>query len=160
MPGRRAAAFGADRARRAAESDRWLALLLGDEAGVALVAVGGYGRRELLPGSDLDVLLLHAGRPDISVLADRIWYPIWDSGTRLDHAVRTPREGREVARGDLRAALGLLHARHVAGDPGLTAELRLGVLADWRAAAGVRLAELQALHTERAQRSGEPAFLL
>ena len=160
MPGRRAAAFGADRARRAAEADRWLASLLGDEAGVALVAVGGYGRRELLPGSDLDVLLLHAGRPDISVLADRIWYPIWDSGTRLDHAVRTPREGREVARGDLRAALGLLHARHVAGDPGLTAELRLGVLADWRAASGVRLAELQALHTERTQRSGELAFLL
>ena len=93
MPGRRAAAFGADRARRAAETDRWLASLLGDEARVALVAVGGYGRRELLPGSDLDVLLLHAGRPDISVLADRIWYPIWDSGTRLDHAVRTPREG-------------------------------------------------------------------
>jgi [protein-PII] uridylyltransferase len=160
MPGRRAAAFGADRARRAAETDRWLASLLGDEAGVALVAVGGYGRRELLPGSDLDVLLLHAGRPDISVLADRIWYPIWDSGTRLDHAVRTPREGREVARGDLRAALGLLHARHIAGDLGLTAELRLGVLADWRAASGVRLAELQALHTERTQRSGELAFLL
>jgi [protein-PII] uridylyltransferase len=160
MTGRRAAAFGADRARRAAETDRWLASLLGREASVALVAVGGYGRRELLPGSDLDVLLLHAGRPDISALADRIWYPIWDSGTRLDHAVRTPREGREVARGDLRAALGLLHARHVAGDPGLTAELRHGVLADWRAAAGTRLAELQALHTERARRSGELAFLL
>ena len=127
---------------------------------MALVAVGGYGRRELLPGSDLDVLLLHAGRPDISALADRIWYPIWDSGTSLDHAVRTPREGREVARGDLRAALGLLHARHVAGDPELTAELRLGVLADWRAAAGTRLADLQAMHTERAERSGELAFLL
>ena len=65
-----------------------------------------------------------------------------------------------MARGDLRAALGLLHARHVAGDPGLTTELRLGVLADWRAAAGVRLAELQALHAERAQRCGELAFLL
>ena len=160
MPGRRAAAFGADRARRAAETDRWLASLLGKEAGVALVAVGGYGRRELLPGSDLDVLLLYTGRPDISVLADRIWYPIWDSGTRLDHAVRTPREGRKVARGDLRAALGLLHARHVAGDAALTAELRHGVLADWRAASGVRLAELQALHAERTQRSGELAFLL
>jgi [protein-PII] uridylyltransferase len=160
MPGGRAATFSADRARRAAETDRWLASLLGGEAGVALVAVGGYGRRELLPGSDLDVLLLHAGRPGISALADRIWYPIWDSGARLDHAVRTPREGREVARADLRAALGLLHARHVAGDPDLTAGLRAGVLADWRAAAGTRLAELQAMHTERTERRGELAFLL
>src|SRR5215475_5255386 len=160
MTGRRAAAFGADRARRAAETDRWLASLLGSEASVALVAVGGYGRRELLPGSDLDVLLLHAGRPDIAALADRIWYPVWDSGTRLDHAVRTPHEGREVARADLRATLGLLHARHVAGDPELTSELRAGVLADWRAAAGTRLAGLQALHVQRAQRSGELAFLV
>src|SRR5262249_61379985 len=103
MPGRRAAAFGAERARRAAETDRWLASLLGDEAGVALVAVGGYGRRELLPGSDLDALLLHTGRPDISVLADRILYPIWDSGPRLDHAVRPPPAGREGARGGRRA---------------------------------------------------------
>src|SRR6476619_5079124 len=120
MPGRRAAAFGADRARRAAETDRWLASLLGEEAGVALVAVGGYGRRELLPGSDLDVLLLHTGRPDISVLADRIWYPIWDSGTRLDPAVRTPREGREVARGGLRAvsAIHAVAAAWVAPGPG------------------------------------------
>jgi len=160
VPGGRAATFGADRARRAAETDRWLASLLGTEAGVALVAVGGYGRRELLPGSDLDVLLLHAGRPSISGLADRIWYPIWDSGAHLDHAVRTPREGREVARADLRAALGMLHARHVAGDPALTAELRSGVLADWRAAAGTRLAELRAMHVERTERSGELAFLL
>src|SRR5262244_3478992 len=154
------ASFAADRARRTASADRWLASLLGGETGVALVAVGGYGRRELLPGSDLDVLLLHPGRPGIAELADRIWYPIWDSGIRLDHAVRTQREGREVARADLRAALGLLHARHVAGDPELTAELRSGVLADWRAAAGTRLAGLQALHAQRAQRSGELAFLV
>ena len=127
---RRLASFAADRARRAASADRWLASLLGAEPGVALVAVGGYGRRELLPGSDLDVLLLHSGRPGIAALADRIWYPIWDSGTRLDHAVRRPAEAREVARQDVRVALGLLHARHVAGDPGLTSDLRTGVLAD------------------------------
>ena len=83
--------FAADRARRTAETDRWLAALLGAEPGVALVAVGGYGRRELLPGSDLDVLLLHGGRDGIAAMADRIWYPIWDSGAQLDHAVRTSR---------------------------------------------------------------------
>jgi [protein-PII] uridylyltransferase len=157
---RHLASFAADRARRSTSADRWLASLLGAEPGVALVAVGGYGRRELLPGSDLDVLLLHSGQPGIAALADRVWYPIWDSGTRLDHAVRRPAEAREVARQDVRVALGLLHARHVAGDPGLTSDLRTGVLADWRSGARTRLAELQALHEERAGRSGELAFLL
>ena len=157
---RRLASFADERARRTASADRWLTSLLGAEPGVALVAVGGYGRRELLPGSDLDVLLLHHARPGIATLADRIWYPIWDSGTRLDHAVRRPGDARAVARSDLRVALGLLHARHVAGDPELTGELRSGALADWRAAAGTRLAELHALHAERTARSGELAFLL
>ena len=157
---RRLASFAADRARRSTSADRWLASLLGAEPGVALVAVGGYGRRELLPGSDLDVLLLHSGRPGIAALADRVWYPIWDSGTHLDHAVRRPAEAREVARQDVRVALGLLHARHVAGDPGLTSDLRTGVLADWRSGARTRLAALQALHEERTARSGELAFLL
>ena len=72
--------FAADRSRRTTQTDRWLAGMLGAEPGVALVAVGGYGRKELLPGSDLDVLLLHNGRDDIAKIADRIWYPVWDSG--------------------------------------------------------------------------------
>jgi [protein-PII] uridylyltransferase len=152
--------FAADRARRTTQVDRWLAELLGAEAGVALVAVGGYGRRELLPRSDLDVLLLHGGRDDIASIADRIWYPVWDSGAELDHAVRTVPQARRVARADLKVALGLLSARHVAGDPDLTERLRAGALEDWRAAAPARLAELHAAHDERARTSGELAFLL
>jgi [protein-PII] uridylyltransferase len=152
--------FAADRARRTAQVDRWLAGLLGAEADVALVAVGGYGRREMLPRSDLDVLLLHGGRDDIAGIADRIWYPVWDSGAELDHAVRTVPQARRVARTDLKVALGLLSARHVAGDPDLTERLRAGVLEDWRAAAPARLAELHAAHDERARTSGELAFLL
>jgi len=152
--------FAADRARRTTQVDRWLAELLGAEADVALVAVGGYGRRELLPRSDLDVLLLHGGRGDIASIADRIWYPVWDSGAELDHAVRTVPQARRVARSDLKVALGLLSARHVAGDPDLTERLRAGALEDWRAAAPARLAELHAAHDERARTSGELAFLL
>jgi [protein-PII] uridylyltransferase len=152
--------FAADRARRTTQVDRWLAELLGAEASVALVAVGGYGRRELLPRSDLDVLLLHGGRDDIASIADRIWYPVWDSGAELDHAVRTVPQARRVARSDLKVALGLLSARHVAGDPNLTERLRAGALEDWRSAAPARLAELHASHDERARTSGELAFLL
>src|SRR5580700_4437765 len=149
--------FAADRARRTAEVDRWLAALLGAEPDVALVAVGGYGRRELLPRSDLDVVLLHAGRDNIAGIADRIWYPVWDSGAELDHAVRTVPQARRVARADLKVALGLLSARHVAGDPDLTERLRAGALEDWRSAAPARLAEL---HDARDKASGELAFLL
>ena len=152
--------FAAERARRTTQVDRWLAELLGAEPDVALVAVGGYGRREMLPRSDLDVLLLHGGRDDIAGVADRIWYPVWDSGAELDHAVRTVPQARRVARTDLKVALGLLSARHVAGDPDLTERLRAGALEDWRAAAPARLAELHAAHDERARTSGELAFLL
>ncbi len=127
---------------------------------MALVAVGGYGRRELLPRSDLDVLLLHGGRDDIAGIADRIWYPVWDSGAELDHAVRTVPQARRVARADLKVALGLLSARHVAGNPDLTERLRAGALEDWRSAAPARLAELHAAHDERTRTSGELAFLL
>jgi len=134
--------------------------MLGAEPGVALVAVGGYGRKELLPGSDLDVLMLHDGRDGIARIADRIWYPVWDSGARLDHAVRTVPQARRVARTDLKVALGLLHARHVAGDADLTTRLREGALEDWRANARTRLAELKALHEERVRLHGELAYLL
>jgi [protein-PII] uridylyltransferase len=152
--------FAADRSRRTAETDRWLAGLLGAEPGVALVAVGGYGRKELLPGSDLDVLLLHDGRDGIAKIADRIWYPVWDSGARLDHAVRTVPQARRVARNDLKVALGLLHARHIGGDPDLTTRLREGALEDWRANSRARLTELREMNDERARLHGEVAFLL
>ena len=154
------ASFGTDRINRSIQNDRWLAGLLGAEPGVALVAVGGYGRRELLPRSDLDVLLLHNGRNGIAAIADRIWYPVWDSGAELDHAVRTVPQARRVAKSDLKVALGLLYARHVAGDPDLTESLRAGALADWRQEAPVRLAELDAARNQRATDHGELAFLL
>ncbi|MFF7458734.1 [protein-PII] uridylyltransferase [Kitasatospora sp. NPDC008115] len=153
------------RGRRTALSaltDAWLAGLFtaaGAPAGVAVVAVGGYGRGELSPRSDLDVLLLHEGRLDPAV-PERLWYPVWDSGASLDHAVRTPAEARSVAAADLKAQLGLLDARHVAGDPALTAALRSAVLADWRAGAPRRLPELRELVRQRAERHGELSFLL
>lgn len=141
--------------------DDWLADLLGDPGpGVALVAVGGLGRREPAPASDLDLVLVHDGRPGVAAVADRVWYPVWDSGVGLDHSVRTVDEAVAVARDDLKAALGLLDARHVAGDPALSAELLSRTRAAWRAGAAERLPELKAAVAERAASAGEVAFLL
>jgi len=141
--------------------DGWLAGLLGDPGpGLALVAVGGLGRREVAPGSDLDLLLVHAGRPDVAAVADALWYPVWDSGVGLDHAVRTVDEALAVTDDDLKAALGLLDARHLAGDPELSAALLSRTRAAWRAASGRRLPELRAAVVERARTEGEVAFLL
>ncbi len=128
--------------------------------GVALVAVGSLGRGELAPGSDLDLVLLHNGQDDVARIADRIWYPIWDSGLGLDHSVRTVDEVTKVAREDLKAVLGLIQARHVTGDPELTRAAREAVLAEWRADSRRRLAELREAADKRAESSGELAFLL
>ncbi|MFF7362611.1 [protein-PII] uridylyltransferase [Streptomyces sp. NPDC008125] len=150
-------------------TDDWLNALFtaaAEHAGVrgaALVAVGGYGRGELSPRSDLDLLLLHDGSADaaaLSVLADRIWYPVWDLGLALDHSVRTPAEARKAAADDLKVHLGLLDARAVAGDVGLVTALRTHVLADWRNQAPKRLPALHELCQERAERMGELQFLL
>ncbi|WP_405619623.1 [protein-PII] uridylyltransferase [Streptomyces sp. NBC_00076] len=147
-------------------TDDWLSGLFGAGAenlrGVSLVAVGGYGRGELSPRSDLDLLLLHDGSDSgaVAALADRIWYPVWDLGLALDHSVRTPAEARKTAAEDLKVQLGLLDARHLAGDLGLTAGLRTTVLADWRNQAPKRLPELQELCAERAERQGELQYLL
>ncbi|MEV5816274.1 [protein-PII] uridylyltransferase [Streptomyces mutabilis] len=154
------------RAALAELTDEWLAGLFtagaGPSRGVSLVAVGGYGRGELSPRSDLDLLLLHDGGDDkaVAALADRLWYPVWDLGLALDHSVRTPAEARKTAGEDLKVQLGLLDARHLAGDLGLTASLRTAVLADWRNQAPKRLPELRDLCAERAERQGELQFLL
>ncbi|MFJ2922633.1 [protein-PII] uridylyltransferase [Streptomyces sp. NPDC087307] len=157
------------RAALASLTDDWLTALFTAAArqtgvhGAALVAVGGYGRGELSPRSDLDLLLLHDGSADpaaLAALADRVWYPVWDLGLALDHSVRTPAEARRTAGEDLKAQLGLLDARPVAGNLGLVAAMRTTVLADWRNQAPKRLPALHELCRERAERHGELRFLL
>src|SRR5205807_5748770 len=123
-------------------ADAWFSAQVGEKDGVAVMAVGGYGRRELTPGSDLDVVLLHDNVRSVKEIADGLWYPIWDAGVALDHSVRTVNEAASVAREDLKAMLGLLDARHVAGDAELTSRLREQVLGAWRRDAKKRLPEL------------------
>jgi [protein-PII] uridylyltransferase len=166
----RAAVLGGGRPGRALRDalvdlyDGWLADVVTAAAGpdpdVALVAVGGLGRREPAPFSDLDLVLLHRGRPGVKAVADAVWYPVWDAGVGLDHSVRTVAEALAVAREDLKAALGLLELRHLAGDRSLSAELREGAYAAWRQSAPRRLPELRAATLTRWRSAGELAFLL
>ena len=105
-----------------AQADAWLADLADRVAGdskrhLALMAVGGYGRSSLCPYSDLDVVLVHSGQRDIRVVADGIWYPVWDEGVHLDHSVRRPSEVLGAAAEDVRVALGLLDGRWSGASP-------------------------------------------
>lgn len=150
-----------------AQTDAWIAQLA-KAAGInshkaAIVAVGGYGRKELCAYSDLDILIIHDQSEkfeDICKLADAVWYPIWDSNISLDHSVRDQSQVRRMASADFKVVLGLLDARVIAGDEDLLREVRTSVLADWRTVSKQRLEELKKSAQEREQRFGQLPFLL
>ncbi|OLR91664.1 [protein-PII] uridylyltransferase [Actinokineospora bangkokensis] len=129
----------------------------GRGGGVALLAVGGLGRRELVPFSDLDLVLAHDGRKPVDAVAERLWYPLWNSGVGLDHSVRTVGEALDVAANDLRTALGLLDARHMAGDAEVTVRLATAAREQWRTGVRKRLGELIESVRKRWHRAGEVA---
>lgn len=131
----------------------------GPDSGAALVAVGGFGRGELAPYSDLDVVLVSDEGVDVQAVAEKVWYPIWDSGAKLDHSVRTMPEMVAAADADLKVTLGLLDVRHLAGDPGLTLRLRTEMLAHWRRGSRERLPALHDLVRARHELVGELAHL-
>jgi [protein-PII] uridylyltransferase len=125
-------------------------------SGFAIVGIGGLGRRELLPYSDLDLMLLHDDKPAdvLERVADRLWYPLWDANVRLDHSVRTVSGALGVANADLIAALGMLDARHITGDAALSEELVAGTRRQWRTAIRSRMDELVETTNARWQRCG------
>ncbi len=140
----------------------WAQALQGQpDEGLALAAVGSLGRGELGPFSDIDLVLLHSGRVlddrRIAALADRLWYPVWDAGVRLDHSVRTVAQCRSVAATDLAATVGLLDVSAVAGDRELVAATRATVAHDWRASARKRLPQLLDALGARHARHGDVA---
>jgi [protein-PII] uridylyltransferase len=134
----------------------------GPSGGYALACVGSLARRELGPRSDIDLVLLHdgKGRDQINRLAERLWYPLWDSGVRLDHAVRTPAECADIAGRELSAGVGLLDLRVVAGDARLVDTARGALLGTWRSNARRRLPELLSSLDERLASHGDAAYLL
>ncbi len=89
----------------------------------ALLAVGGYGRRQLCPGSDIDVLLVHADDPGraggLETLASHLFHPLWDLRLSVGHVVRSISECLRLASADPLVLASLLDMRHVAGDKAL-----------------------------------------
>jgi len=126
----------------------------------ALIAVGSYGRQELGPSSDLDLVLIHEEGVIPDQVAEKMWYPIWDEGVDLDHSVRSIPAARKVAADDIKAFTGLLDIRCIAGNQDLALELRNFILHDWRANAKKVLPQLSGLVAERRKTHGELFQLL
>lgn len=87
--------------------------------GMALVALGGYARAELCPHSDIDLMVLHDGIKEAGERAQRIFYPLWDAGLTVGHAVRTPKDCLRLAKENLEAETSFLGMRLIAGDAAL-----------------------------------------
>ena len=145
-------------------TDQWLHGLFSsvaeNRADLALIAVGGYGRRDLSPLSDLDVLLLHNDAADIEAVAEALWYPIWDQGEKLGHSVRTINETLTLASEDLDTATALLSSRIIAGSQALANELSGKAIDQWKSKAKFWLPKLAESVHSRHRAKGEVAFML
>ena len=121
-------------------------------ASTALVAMGSFARGEATEYSDLDLMLLHTGPTPAG--ADELWYPIWDSGLRLDSSIRTPADCVTIVSTDISAALSLLDMRLVAGNEDLFVTTRTKVLEAWRRVVHKQFDQVVELAIERWRRSG------
>ena len=133
----------------------------GAPPGTALAAVGGYGRRLLLPRSDIDLLILHDGSDEQAVtrLADGLLYPLWNAGFEVGHAVRTSRECEEACR-RLDAGAAMLDIRYVAGDEALVTDAAARVAAWARRDPRAFATAIRDDAARRAGRFGSTAHLL
>jgi [protein-PII] uridylyltransferase len=97
---------------------RWVAGGRFGQAELAVLALGGYGRRELAPFSDVDLMLVYplAEKQAVEEMAESLFYPLWDAGLDLGHGARTIGECIELAARDLETLTSLLQSRFVVGD--------------------------------------------
>ena len=156
-----------ERRERSNTSDLLLSGLLSasgaDSKEVAIAAVGSYGRGELAPGSDLDIVILHSGSygaDRLSEIVNAILYPLWDKKIKVDHSVRTLAQSRDALEEDLRVAMGLLDIRLICGSADLVADLQSTAISQWRENAPKYFELLRQSLDERHSRTGELAYLL
>jgi len=93
---------------------------------IAVIALGGYGRREMYPYSDIDLLLLHDwwSKKSMQAVAEGLFYPLWDEGFEVGHSVRGVKDAVQFALDDFHFQVALLDARLLAGSQALFDELR------------------------------------
>lgn len=112
--------------------EAWLRVLPEAPAGVTLVAVGGYGRGELLPHSDIDILLLHApGALDAQRSAlERFTAFLWDIGLEVGQSVRTVEDCVQEAAKDITVITNLIESRLLIGDASLYTQMQAALTPD------------------------------
>jgi [protein-PII] uridylyltransferase len=127
---------------------------------LALVAVGGYGRGELYPYSDVDILVLLPRRPDAALerVLERLIGTMWDIGLEVGHSVRTIEECLTMADEDITVQTTLLEARYLAGDRGLFREFveRFGATLNPQAFLEAKQLEQQQRHARYQATNLEP----
>ena len=130
---------------------------------LAVVAVGGYGRGELAPFSDVDLLFLspYKQTPRGEQMVEYILYLLWDLGLKVGHATRSIDDSLRQAGGDQTILTTLLEARYLAGDEPLFAELRQRFQAEVVAKSGLSFVEAKlAERDERHRRMGDSRYVL
>jgi [protein-PII] uridylyltransferase len=82
-----------------------------------VIAQGGYGRGELNPYSDIDLLFLYSWKvsPYVEAVTERLLYTLWDAGLQVGHATRTAKESIGLAASDMKVKTALLDARYLCG---------------------------------------------
>lgn len=130
---------------------------------VALVALGGYGRTELYPFSDIDIMILFREDlgDDVGKVVDAILYPLWDTGLEVGHGVRTVEQSMVHAREDFFFRVALIDARFIAGSQELFSELQAEYQREY--VDGKREEFVMTMHAfreERREKYGSHSYLL
>jgi [protein-PII] uridylyltransferase len=131
-------------------------------AGLAVVAMGSYARREVCPRSDIDLLFLHDRwkEGDLQDLVQRLCYPLWDAGLQVGYAIHTPRSALRAAGDRVDTATALMDRRLVLGDPGLLDQAATAYARWLRRRSDKVLTQLAAADDERHRRAGaQPGML-
>ena len=128
-----------------------------------VAAQGGYGRFELNPASDIDLLVLYPWRVNayVETVAERILYTLWDAGLVVGHASRTVADCTRLAQKDLKVKTALLDARYLAGDMPLYREFEAAMESDVLKKNAARFyREKLAESRERHRKFGDSVYLL